>query len=156
MSESDEKPKPLAEAMFAYHWAESEFESALSDAGFTYGKLGGDHYDNSVEFYHVEPNQRMSEAAQRIVYDAGFSKAYVNHTDGWETHYNWNQREPFKPYRGWRRRYVSDPSASTTRVIVGEPDNGYWEIGYWPEGWGARSMEERDRGYFRIVPDPLE
>ena len=45
---------------------------------------------------------RLTEAQQKIIYDAGFSIAYVNHTNGWETHYNWKRTEEFKPHDGWR------------------------------------------------------
>jgi len=80
----------------------------------------------------------------------------TNHTDGWETHYNWG--DEFTKERGWRRRWVHSPTATTTNVL-GKPveasDRGYYEISYWPPGWG----DQRDwltTGYMRIVPDPLE
>lgn len=154
---SELAPK-FAEAMFAYHETKCAFEDALMEVGFhEYGKIGGDWYDCSIEFYDVENNVRMSEAAQRIVADAGFFKAYVNHKDGWETHYSWKPGEPFKPYRGWRRRYVQDPTAKTTNVIVGAPNPGYFEISYWPESWGeAQKKKDLSSGYMRIVPDPLD
>lgn len=145
----------FATAMFQYHDAECSFAEQICDAGFgDYNRIGGDHYDNSIEFYQVDDSARMNEAAQRVVYDAGFSKAFVNHKDGWETHYSWSQRDEFKPSRGWRRRYVNDPNATTTNVIAGEPKPGYYEISYWPDGWSHK--EWLDSGYMRIVPDPLE
>jgi hypothetical protein len=143
----------LADAMFAYHFAEAEFEDTLAESGFEYDKLGGDHYDNSVEFYGVPPDARLNEQQQKMVFDAGFSIAYLNHTDGWETHYSRRDGE-IKACRGWRRRYVSDPAAKTTNVIAGPPNPGYFEISYWPEGW--KQKEWLDTGYMRIVPDPLE
>lgn len=143
----------LADAMFAKNMAESNFDVAMVEAGFgEYTKIGADEYDNSIEFYGVAPDARMNEAAQRVVFDAGFSTAYVNHTDGWETHYTW-QKE-FKLARGWRRRYVKDANAKTTRVIAGDPDPGYWEISHWPKAWTRR--EDLASGYMRIHPDPLD
>lgn len=151
----------FSDAMFIYHRAECAFDESMCEAGFGgYEKVGGDHYDNSIEFYGVDDAARMSDAAQRVVFDAGFSKAYVNHKDGWETHYSWDHREPFKPSRGWRRRWVADRDAKTTRTVGVEvaPDNaGYYQISYWPKGWThERCHSWLDTGYMRIVPDPLE
>jgi hypothetical protein len=125
----------------------------MAEAGFgDYVSIGGDSYDVSIEFYSVAPDARMNEAAQLVVFDAGFGMAHVNHTDGWETHYRWGKE--FKKARGWRRRYVKDPRATTTRVIAGDPDPGYYEISYWPEGWSRKEWLES--GYMRIHPDPLD
>lgn len=151
----------FSETMFKYHRAESDLSDALSDAGFgDYEKISGDYYDNSIEFHSVMDDARMNEAAQRIVFDAGFSKAYVNHKDSWETHYNWNHSKPFAPSRGWRRRWVADPTSETTNHIgvPVQPDNaGYFEISFWPEGWNSPMSEGwKENGYMRIVPDPLE
>lgn len=158
--EAETKALPLARAMFDYHRAEADFSEAICEAGFgKFSRIGGDDYDNSIEFYEVSDDARMNEAAQRIVYDAGFSTAYVNHKDGWETHYNWRHAEGFKVSRGWRRRYVTDPTAMTTRQIgADDPDQrGYYEISYWPDGWGSPHTKDWiSRGFMRIVPDPLE
>lgn len=141
--------------MFDYHTALDEFETALCEAGFgAFNSVGGDDYDNSLEIYEVAPDARMGEAAQRVIFDAGFSKVYVNHKDGWETHYAWDRSKVFAPVRGWRRRYVKDPNATTTNVIVGDANPGYYEISHWPDGWGSK--EWLDTGYMRIVPDPLD
>ena len=143
----------FAETMFAFHEAESTFTDALCDAGFGgFKSIGGDHYDCSIEFYGVDNSARMSPEQQRLVFEAGFIKAYVNHEDGWETHYFWGKE--FSPQRGWRRRYVNDPNATTTNVVGGPPKPGYYEISYWPEGWETKQWLET--GYMRIVPDPLE
>jgi hypothetical protein len=60
----------------------------LSKIGTSLDNFGWDEYDNSIEIYHAEPSFRLSVEAQRAVHDAGFSTVYVNHTDKWETHYN--------------------------------------------------------------------
>lgn len=149
----------FSDTMFEYHAAESRFTDQLCDAGWgEYQSIGGDHYDNSIEFYKVENDERMGEAAQRILFDAGFSRAYVNHKDGWETHYSWDHRKPFEPSKGWRRRYVIDPTATTTRQVGADPpeDRGYYEISEWPESWNSERTKDWLRsGYMRIVPDPL-
>jgi hypothetical protein len=150
----------FSEQMFAYHRAESDFSDALCEAGFgAFNRIGGDDYDNSIEFYDVANDARMSEAAQRLIYDVGFGTAFVNHMDGWETHYSWKQNKPFEMARGWRRRWVADPQAKTTRLIGARPkpeNGGYYEISYWPEGWGDQTKDWLTTGYMRIVPDPLE
>lgn len=151
-----ESPEPkFSEVMFAYHTAESDFEDALLEAGFgEFAGISGDHYDNSIEIHKVGNSARLNEAAQRVIFDAGFSIAFVNHQDGWETHYNWKHDEPFAVQRGWRRRYVQDPSATTTNVIAGSPSPGYYEINYWPEGWGdPKRSKDLESGYFRIVEE---
>ena len=154
------KPQKFAHALFDYLWSKREFMDALADAGFDdYGCIGGDDYDCSAEFYKVGNDARMSEAAQRVVFDAGFARAYVNHFDGWETHYNWPPE--FAAHRGWRRRYVKDADATTTRSISHPDDtteSGYFEISYWPDGWGdsetGKCADWLKSGYMRIVPEP--
>ena len=144
---------------FAYQVGESEFDDAMVEAGFgRYEGIGFDHYDNSIEFLRVACDARMSPSAQEVVYNAGFSKAYVNHKDGWETHYSWKPQEPFKLSRGWRRRWVADPAVNTTRSVGQRPapeNAGYYEISYWPDGW-EKQKNWLDTGYMRIVPDPLD
>lgn len=150
----------FSEAIWKYQRLEYAFKEALEELGFEegehYANIGWDEYDNSIEIYNVKEDARLNEAQQRVIFDAGFSIAYVNHKDGWETHYRWDYREPFKRCRGWRRRYVSDPGATTTNVIAGKSNPGYYEISYWPESWGGRAEKWKDDGYMRVVPDPLD
>lgn len=138
----------------------SAFEDDLEDLVGEFDGLGHDSYDQSLEIYGAPADLRLGEAAQRLIRGAGFGKVYVNHgarkEDGrWETHYSFPDGKAL-PVRGWRRRYVSDQTVSTTRVIVGPADNGYYEISYWPEGWGAAAEADLARGYYRVVPDPLD
>jgi hypothetical protein len=148
----------LAGKLWAAQHLFSRFEDQLEDLIGEFEKLGHDDYDQSLEIWGAAEDVRLGLEAQRLIADAGFFKVYLNHgkpgEEGrWETHYT--LREPL-PVRGWRRRYVSDPNVSTTRVIAGPVDNGYYEISYWPEGWdGERSKADLESGYFRIVPDPL-
>jgi hypothetical protein len=121
-----------------------------------YDGMGGDWYDNSIELYNCAPGLRLTEEMQKVLFDEGFSVAYVNHTDGWETHYNWGKE--FEKERGWRRRWVHSPTATTTNVlgkVVEASDRGYYEISYWPTGWQGQE-DWLTTGYMRIVPDPLE
>ena len=155
--------KSFAQIMFDYHMAESAFTDALCDSEFgDFNRISGDYYDNSLEIKEVDNDARLNEAAQKIIYDAGFAKVYVNHKDGWETHYSWNHGQPFKIHRGWRRRYVYDNTVATTNQIGADEveHRGYYEISFWPEGWGdqknGRTAKWLKTGYMRIVPDPLD
>ena len=132
----------FAAAMFEYHLAEARFQSDLSEVGFMdYEYISGDSYDNSIEIYGANNDARMTEDQQRVVFDAGFSTVFVNHLDGWETHYNWKQERSFKVARGWRRRRI---------------EKGF-EISFWPESWDHPSCAEwLANGYMTIVPDPLD
>ena len=150
----------FADSWWTYTFAESRFEEDLCEVlGGDFDRLGTDHYDASLEIYKVDDHVRLSEAAQRLIYDAGFGKVYVNHKDGWQTHYSWPGRDPFAPVKGWRRRWVADPAAKTTNVIGKElsaENAGYYEISAWPTSWGEKRRDWLTTGYMRIVPDPLE
>lgn len=160
MSDETKPVDGFAEKMFAYHRDEMNFTDALCEAGFgDFNRVSGDYYDGSIEFMTVDNEARMPAEAQRLCHSAGFCKAFVNHKDGWETHYSWNPAQSFKPSRGWRRRYVTDPNAQTTNQIgADDPEHrGYFEISYWPEGWNSpRTKEWLNSGYMRVVPDPLD
>lgn len=123
--------KSIAERIFDGGWAESELEMKL-DINFDH--LGWDHYDNSLEIYEVADDDRLSPKDQQTIWEAGFSKCYVNHKNKWETHYSWwkagnKQGEPFKPIDGWRvsyphKRNDGDPA---THVEAQPPS--------WPKSW---------------------
>lgn len=139
----------------AFEEGRTAFNARMAELGFNdFRGIGFDYYDSSIEFYNVGNDVRLSEAVQNALIEDGFYKAFVNHQDGWETHYTWTDD---KPVKGWRRRWVEDPTAQTTRVFNAEvdPSNaGYYEISYWPSGWGDEKTENQN-GYFRIVPDPM-
>lgn len=152
--------KTLADRLWSAEAEFSQFEDELEELmGAEFEKLGHDYYDCSLEIWGAPDDARLNEKAQRLCKEAGFAVVYLNHRmpreEGkWETHYRLNGE---LPARGWRRRYVSDPTVATTRVIAGPEDNGYYEISHWPEGWDdPRSKENLANGYYRIVPDPLE
>lgn len=158
----------FADTIWAFEDAQYDFKSDLARAGFEngvhYQKIGWDNYDCSIEFYKVNDDVRLTPDQQCIMYEAGFCSVFINHKDGWETHYSWTVPDMdaikvaghYIPKRGWRRRYVSDPTANTTNVIAGESNPGYYEINFWPEGWGPKCDDWRKTGYMRVVPDPLE
>lgn len=136
-------PMKFADFMFGYEQAESDFSDKLIDCGFgDFEKVGGDWYDCSVEFYKVANDARLNEKTQKAVFDAGFLKAYLNHNDGWETHYGWPRGEPFEAKRGWRRKRTAE---------------GNFLISYWPEGWGDMHTGQfanwLTSGYMTIIED---
>jgi len=144
----------FAEMMFAYATAETEFSHAMVGAGFgDYTHAGGDEYDYSIEFYGVGNDARMNDIQQRVVFDAGFAKTYVNHKDGWQTHYTWDRRKPFKPTRGWRRYMEHDAEPGPGGVI----GFSVMKISYWPDSWvGSRLEQDLAAGKIVIVPDAME
>ena len=132
----------FAETMFAWFVALDQFETGLCDLGFgEFAGVRGDSYDISVELDGVDPAARLNEAQQHFIWDSGFLSAYVNHSDGWETHYSWKGAE-FVPVEGWRRR----------RTAKG------FEISQWPKGWGdpatGRNSDWLKSGYIVISETP--
>lgn len=147
---------------FAQQWwdfdhAKCAWEDSLDDRlpeNAEYDRLRSDSYDGSLEIDGAINDLRLEASVQQFIRDAGFHKVYVNHQDGWQTHYDLSGTVPV---RGWRRRYVEDASAKTTNVIGGPANPGYYEISYWPTGWVSPGCADwLSSGYMRIVPDPLE
>lgn len=134
-----------SESEFSELWeeflnAKDRFETLLLEAMGDFDRISHDPYDNSIEVDGVPPTTRLSEAAQRVIWSAGFRKAYVNHVDGWETHYSWGHfGEPFAVKLGWRRK--------------AKPDGSGFLISFWPENW--KKTEWLKSGYMVIEPDPL-
>lgn len=137
---TEESKQPFSEVMFEYHSREFDFEDSLYEARgshfFDFNNLSGDHYDNSLEIFEVNEDGRLNPAMQKIIYDAGFSMCYVNHVDGWETQYHWDQSVPFIPSKGWRRK-------------KGIEEEGYL-INYLPDGWKNTNIK------YTVVTDPFE
>lgn len=133
---------------FAQEWwdfreRQSEWEEGLYDliGEFDFDKLGTDGYDCSLEIYKASDDLRLSAEAQAYCRDAGFGKVYVNHKDGWQTHYS-ELYDAELPLRGWRRKT--------------NPKGGFF-ISYWPEGWNTeRTADWLKTGYMTIVPDKLD
>lgn len=110
--------------------AQDELERRLASASIPFKSIGWDYYDGSLELHGVPAEYRLPIDAQRVIHEAGFVKAYVNHEDRWETHYTFHPREPFKKEsKGWR---VSYPHKR------GENEKGIWVeefIENWPKEW---------------------
>ena len=119
--------RTIAERLFDGHYAESDLEDKLEQAGFPETMtLGWDWYDCSLEIHGVAPDFRLSKEALQIVRDAGFARLYVNHADKWETHYTFKAGEDAKPWR------VSYPHKR------GEGEKGIWVeevVPTWPPAW---------------------
>lgn len=149
----EQKLRPFAEVMCEYHATSGVFDDRVEEilGDVEYDRWFCDEYDNSIEFKSVSDDLRLTKEQQEFFIAEGFSRAFFCHKDGWETHYTWANQQPC---RAWRRRYVSDPNATTTNVVAGPPNPGYFEISYWPEGWSKKEWLET--GYMRIVSDPLE
>lgn len=146
----------FASAIWEFQRKQCDFEENLEVAGFQHGKhfarIGWDEYDCSIEFYDVENDARLGVDLQRIVYNGGFMKAYVNHKDGWQTHYTWKGGH-FDPVRGWRRYMEHEEEPDSSGVI------GFkvMKISYWPDSWGdGRLANDLASGRIVIVPDPFE
>lgn len=133
----------FSDLAFRFSDAQAKFEDALMHAGLTFERIGWDWYDNSLEIYDVPPEERLSEAAQKVIFDAGFSIAFVNHTDKWETHYTW--RGDFKGRPGWRVRYghKMTPTQEGIEVESAPPS--------WPKEW-FKSGYAKIVGLLRTAP----
>lgn len=118
----------IAERMFDGGFAESELNTLLLTGGLDYQKSSFDHYDCSLELHGVADDYRMPENMQKIIYNAGFAKVYVNHINKWETHYSWD-RGAFKPVDGWRVSYPSKRGPEETEIWVER------DIPDWPRKW---------------------
>ena len=104
-------------------------ESELRQKGLAFTNMGWDWYHNSLELFGVPADTRLSQACQKIVFDAGFSKCYLNHRDAWETHYEWELSSRFAMSKGWRVRYLHKSGES------------YHEVEEFPERWPKLWLE---------------
>jgi len=120
-----------ADKIFAGECTIRQFEDDLYEAGAEFEKSGYDSYDNSVELYDVPPDHRLPEAAQKIIHAAGFSIAYVNHTDGWETHYSVDPAKPFAVKEVWRVSYPRKRDDGTKDIWVEKRPQS------WPADWNV-------------------
>jgi hypothetical protein len=122
--------RSIAEVLFEASMVESALEERLVEAGVEFERLSWDWYDCSLEIYGVTEADRLSDAAQKVVHDAGFAKVYVNHVgkDHWETHYTFKTAE-FAPVKGWRVSYPHKRNDGSTDIWVEENVVG------WPTEW---------------------
>lgn len=109
--------------------AKVQMISLLRDAGAQFEKIGWDGYDGSIELYCVPVHWRMPPVLQRLLWDNGFTKAYVNHVDFWETHYSFGTPDGFKAQPGWRVSYPHKRPENTGQIWVESA------IPTWPAAW---------------------
>lgn len=127
-------PSSFAERWWDHLQAMDNVEDKLLEFGCSeFEKLGTDNYDSSLEIYGAANEIRLSEEAQQYIVGLGFAKVYVNHLDGWETHYSFYGK--IIPVRGWRRKQ----------------GDGVWLISYLPESWATTKTIA-----YQVVGDPLE
>lgn len=119
----------IAERIFGGTAAQDELETMLVDAGVPFKRLGWDHYDCSLELHGVPPDYRLSMEIQKAIHAAGFIKAYVNHTDKWETHYTLRSDGPFEGVKGWRVSYPHNRGPDEEGIWVEEV------VLSWPKKW---------------------
>lgn len=128
-------PIGFAEAWWRHQRLLNVFEDHLlcaGDEGFDFVGVRTDDYDSSVEIDGVPSNARLNEQQQKLLAACGFSRAFVNHTDGVETHYGLKAVSP-----GWRRKRTADG----------------FIISRWPDGWGEELREKWvPSGYMTIDP----
>lgn len=109
----------FSDTMFQYHRDESVFTDAICDADFgEFNRVGGDSYDNSIEFYEVTDDFRINEAAQRIIFEAGFSRCWTNHHDGSEWYYSWGEEFRYTEGCQHKKPKAAVTTSSTTGPIL--------------------------------------
>lgn len=95
--DDDDRPVEGVKELIAA--AEQELIEGLRANDVPFEKIGYDWYDQSLELYGVPPDYRLTDEAHACIADCGFVKVFVNHTDFWETHYNFR---PLANRYGWR------------------------------------------------------
>ncbi len=118
----------LANRLFKkkYQQAEGELKKILRDFEIPYERIGWDHYDISLELYGVPSDWRMPEDLHKALFECGFATVFVNHTDGWETHYHESGVD------GWRVRYGNKHGGGPILVekLVASWPADWFETGY--------------------------
>ena len=108
--------------------AHEELLCLLKAADIPFDRIGYDWYDRSLELYDVPPDYRLDDTAHAAIASCDFAKVFVNHTDKWETHYNFR---PLAKRYGWRIRHKHKSGLDKTQLEE------------WPEGWTGR-VDQRD------------
>ena len=118
----------IADKIFTGEDAKVQIEDSLLELGVIFEDSAFDSYDCSMELYDIPDDQRLSEDAQKVIFDAGFSTVYLNHKNKWETHYNFNSGE-FKAKEGFRVSYPEKRGEGETGILVEKM------IDSWPKKW---------------------
>lgn len=101
--------------------ARAELENLLDEAGMEYETIGWDDYDSSLEIRGVPADHRPTEEVQRVFHASGFATVFVNHVDGWETHFNYKRGEPFAMKDGWRVSYGHRRGEPGGEILIEKP-----------------------------------
>lgn len=127
----------IAERLFELDFVKSDLEEVLYEQDVPYDDLGWDHYDASLELLGMPKDYRLTEKAAGAIYDAGFSKIYLNHVDKWETHYS--KCNP----NGWRVSYPYKRGEGEAGIWVEEIVSG-WPKEWFETGYAAVKKENND------------
>ncbi len=132
---------PFAQVKYSGDARQEEFEQEIItiQEGLDFNRITCDEYDNSIEFYEVPNDVRLTPKALEFIKSEGFSLCWLNHVDGWETSYNLTKDPP----KGWRKRQWK------RKLPDGSPDpSGLIELEEhcptWPKEW-------YESGYARVV-----
>lgn len=136
MNKDKDKDKDIsiAQIIFDGDFQKLVLEDALDETGMEFERMSFDDYDRSVEFYDVKNDHRLNEKASKIILDAGFNIAFLNHKDKWETHYN--KGSEFK--KGWRVSYPHKRGEEGGSILLEEDVEG------WPKDWTKS-------GYVKVI-----
>lgn len=86
-----------------YQRAQSDLEDKMLEFDMTdWDRVWTDPYDSSIEFGSAAPDDRLSPEAQEYLYQEGFARCWLNHTDGMETYYVFHDEKWSKP-EGYRK-----------------------------------------------------
>ena len=110
----------FATEAFKFDTALENFEERLTGLiGDVWEDTVWDSYDVMVALTAVEVGAGLSEEAQEFLYNEGFFKAGLHHTDGSKTSYAW-KHSAFEPVRGSRRgpdgTSLDEPESDTSLV----------------------------------------
>jgi hypothetical protein len=122
----------IADKIFEGDRIKTVLEDTLYYAGVLFEETSFDSYDRSIELFDVPADCRLSPEAQKIIFDAGFSTAYLNHDNKWETHYTFDKFDSgkFKEVDGWRVSYPRKRGLKEGRPILVEK-----LVETWPKEW---------------------
>jgi hypothetical protein len=119
--------RSIADRLFDADYASAELEDQLDNVPFD--RMGWDNYDCSLELYEVDDDYRLPVEMQKVIFDAGFFKVYVNHKNKWETHYSWSHGKGFVEAKGWRVSYPHKRGEEGGPILVEAI------VPSWPKKW---------------------
>ncbi len=126
---------PFARAKEAFDARQEKFDSALTEIqpDLDYARLTCDPYDNSIEFYEVPNDVRLTSNAVAFLKAEGFSMCWLNHADGWETLYHLANGTAWRK-RQWKRK-LADGSPDPSGLIELEERCESWPVDWYESGY---------------------